>query len=313
MPITMTKSDQLKRRLRLRDLDTFLAVAACGGMRKAAQRLYISQPAVSKGIADIESELGVRLLNRSPAGVELTDYGHALHRHSVAIFDDLRRATDEIAFLADPSGGQLSIGCSETVSAGLAPAIIARLFQLRPRLVFNVESGDAPVLLSRFLRERTCELVIARPYGPVESDLEAVPLFHERMTVVVGPRHRFAARRKMSLAELAQEPWLLSRNETMRGSPATVAFERAGLELPPVRIVTGSLNLRYSLLATGRFVTIVPHSLLKFGAQRGTFKLLPVELPSWEQATCIVTLKGRTPSPVARSFIDVARELTKAL
>lgn len=309
----MRPSDNLRRRLKLRDIDTFMTVASCGGMRKAAQQLFMSQPAVSKGIADLENELGVRLLDRNPRGVEPTTYGRALIKHGVALFDGLRQAVNEIEFLADPSGGELSIGCSETISAGLAAASIARLSQRRPRLLFSVESGDAPVLLLHFLRERTCELVIARPYRQVDADFDAAPLFHERMSVVVGPGHRFAARRKISLAELANEPWLLSRNELMSGSPLASAFERDGLELPRARIVTGSLNLRYPLLATGRFVTIAPHSLLRFGQTRGTLKLLPVELPAWSQPTCIVTLSGRTLSPVAQSFIDVARELTKDL
>jgi DNA-binding transcriptional LysR family regulator len=163
----------------------------------------------------------------------------------------------------------LSLGCAETISAGLTAAIIARMSQQHPRLVFTVESGDAPVLLFHFLRERQCELVIARPYEDIAADLDAAALFHERLTVVVGPKHRYAARRKITLPELASERWLLSRNELMPGSPVATAFEREGLELPALRVVTGSLNLRYALLATGAFVSVVPHSLLHFGSQRG--------------------------------------------
>lgn len=311
--ITMDRSDSLRRRLRLRDLDTFMAAASSGGMRKAAQQLHMSQPAVSKAIADLEDELGVRLLDRSRRGVEPTLYGRALLKHGTALFDGLRQAVVEIDFLADPSGGELSFGCAETISAGLAAAVIARLTQRQSRLVFNVESGDAPVLLLHFLRERTCELVIARPYGAVDADLDCVPLFHERMTVVVGPGHRFASRRKIRLVELADEPWLLSRNELMPGSPVVAAFEREGLELPRKHVVTGSLNLRYALLGTGRFVTIVPHSLLRFGQHRSSLKLLPLELPSWAQPTSILTVKGRTLGPVAEIFIEVARELTRGL
>ncbi len=309
----MRRGDQLRRRLHLRDLDTFTEVATAGGMRKAAERLHMSQPAVSRAIADLERELGVRLLDRSRQGVEPTLYGRALLKHASALFDGLHQAVGEIDLLADPEGGELSFGCAETISAGLAAAVIDRISRRQPKVVFNVESGDAPVLLLHFLRERTCELVVARPYGPVDADIDDVPLFRERMTVVVGANHHLARRRKIGLDELAAQPWLLSRNELMAGSPIATAFAAQGLPLPRTRIVTGSLNLRYSLLASGRFVTVVPHSLLKFTTPRGTLKLLPLELPAWTQPTSILTLKGRTLGPIARQFIDTALELTSEL
>lgn len=310
----MSSKQNLRRRLRLRDLDTFMSVAATGGMRKAAEQLHMSQPAVSKAIADLEASLGVRLFDRSRRGVEPTVYGRTLVKHGRLLFDGLSQAAGEIEFLSDPSTGELSFGCSETISAGLAAAVVAKLTARAPRLVFNVESGEAPVLLLHFLRERSCELVMARPYaGAHEPDLEVTPLFKERMTVVVGPTHRHANRRKLSLAELAEDRWILSRNELMPGSPIVVAFEREGFDMPQSRVISGSLNLRYALLATGRAVTVVPNSLLHFSPNRGALKLLPIDLPSWEQATSILTLKGRTLSPVAGLFMDAAQELARGV
>jgi len=312
--IMPSSSDRLRRRLRLRDLDTFMAVAASGGMRKAAEHLHLSQPAVSKAINDLEDTLGVRLFDRSRRGVEPTVYGRTLLKHGRMLFDGLSQAVGEIEYQSDPSGGALSIGCSETISAGLAAALIAGLWKRQPRLVFNVESGDAPVLLLHFLRERTCELVIARPYGGrVDPDLDVVPLFRERMSVVVGAGHRHAKRRKISLNELADDPWILSRNELLPDSPIVAAFDRAGIDLPRNRVVSGSLNLRYGLLASGRAVTVVPDSLLRFGPNREALKLLPLELPLWDQHTSIITLKGRTLSPVAEVFIAAARDIASVL
>jgi DNA-binding transcriptional LysR family regulator len=291
-----------------------MAVAASGGMRKAAEQLHLSQPAISKAIGDLEGALGVRLFDRSRRGVEPTVYGRTLLKHGRTLFDGLRQAIGEIEFLADPSSGQLSFGCSETISAGLAAAVIAGLWKRHPRLTFNVESGDAPVLLLHFLRERACELVIARPYGErIDPDLDVIPLFRERMSVVVGPEHRHARRRKMSLRELCDDQWILSRNELMPGSPIVAAFDRAGIDLPRNCVVSGSLNLRYGLLASGRAVTVVPDSLLRFGPNLGALRLLPLELPSWAQHTSIITLKGRTLSPVAELFIAAVRDLAKAL
>src|SRR2546427_10074675 len=111
--------DRIGRRLKPRDLHVFLAVVEAGNMAKAADRLAISRPVVSKTIADLEHVLGVRLLDRTPKGVEPTLYGRALLRRSLGVFDELKQSVKEIEYLADPSAGEIRIGCTETISAGL--------------------------------------------------------------------------------------------------------------------------------------------------------------------------------------------------
>ncbi len=98
----MNQTELVDPRLKLQHLKVVMAVAEWGSMAKAAKHLTISQPVVSKVIADLEDVLGVRLFDRSPQGVEPTAYGHALLKRSIAIFDDLRTGVDELKFLADP-------------------------------------------------------------------------------------------------------------------------------------------------------------------------------------------------------------------
>src|ERR1700736_3667298 len=98
--------DRIGRRLKLRDLHILLAVAQRGSMAKAAAELAISQPAVSRAIADMEHALGLRLLDRSRNGIEPTAYGRALVKRGVTIFDELKQGLEELEFLADPTVGQ---------------------------------------------------------------------------------------------------------------------------------------------------------------------------------------------------------------
>src|SRR5687767_1988055 len=100
----------LGRRLKLRNLQIFLSAAREGSMAQAARRLGVSQPTISDAIADLESAFGVKLLDRTPRGVEPTIFGQALMRRSVAAFDELEQSTLDIAFLADPAYGELRIG-----------------------------------------------------------------------------------------------------------------------------------------------------------------------------------------------------------
>src|SRR5215510_13838022 len=313
----MQWADRIDRRLKLRDLRILMAVVQCGTMRKAADTLSVSQPVVSKAIADLEYSLGVPLLDRSPQGVEPTLYGQALLKRGVAIFDELRQSVKEIEFLADPTTGELHVGCSETVTAGLVSAVIDRLSRQHPQLLFHMELADLTTLQRHFLRERKCELVIGRMVRMVgatpEPDMNAEPLFHEQSFVVAMPPSRWIRRRKLALATLADEPWILSPSEIVAGAPAFEAFKAVGLELPRVKVLSNSLSLRNNLLASGRFLTIIPGSVLRFGPKNSLIKVLDVELPRLPRPIVITTLKNRTLSPVAKLFIDCVREVAKPL
>ena len=127
-------ADRIGRRLKLRDLHILFAVVQWGSMAKAAHHLAIPQPVVSASIGGLEQTLGVRLLDRSRRGVEPTVYGRALLNFGLAAFDALRQGVKEIEFLADPTVGELRIGCPEWIAAGLLPAVIYRLLQQHPRL-----------------------------------------------------------------------------------------------------------------------------------------------------------------------------------
>jgi DNA-binding transcriptional LysR family regulator len=101
----MQWTERIGRRINLRDLHILLAVAQTGSMSRAADRLAISHPVVSKTIADLEHALNVRLLDRTPQGTEPTAYGRAVLSCSTTVFDELRRVVQQIAFLSDPTTG----------------------------------------------------------------------------------------------------------------------------------------------------------------------------------------------------------------
>src|SRR5262249_48382245 len=123
----MPWTDRVKRRLKLRDLDILMAVADTGSMGKAAKRLNISQPAISKAVVELEDALGVRLVDRSRSGVVPTAYGLALARRGAAIFNDLRQGVQDIDFLLDPTKGEIRIGTTEPVARAIVLPAIDRL------------------------------------------------------------------------------------------------------------------------------------------------------------------------------------------
>src|SRR5215469_7206669 len=152
----MPWNDRTKRRLKLRDLDILTALIDTGTMGKAASRLGISQPAVSKAIAELEAALGVRLVDRERRGITPTPYGLALQKRSVAIFNDLRQGVQDIDFLSDPTTGEIRIGTTDPVSgrhrlALHRPAVAKAPAHLLPRRRYRgaVRGGDGALAVRR--------------------------------------------------------------------------------------------------------------------------------------------------------------------
>lgn len=301
--------EQLRRRVRLRDLETLALVVKAGGIRKAAPLLNLSQPAVSKAISELEAALGVSLLARGPRGVEPTAFGLALARRAEALTDGLRAALREIADLADPEGGEVRLGSMETLTAGVVGATAQDLLLTHPRLRLVFESGQSPDLIRHFLRGRLVDFVVARPWAhELPSDVEAKPLFHDRLFVVCGKQHALARRRKLALGDLLEQRWVLSRNEAQPDSPVGRAMSEAGLGLPAHTLLSGSLPLRFKLLAQSSCLTCIPHSLLPFLHNRASLHLLPVRLPPWHLPTMVMTLRDRVLPPAAELFLTRLRE-----
>jgi DNA-binding transcriptional LysR family regulator len=191
----MDWTERIGRRVRLRDLHILLTVAKTGSMGRAAVELAVSQPVVSKAISELEHALGFRLLDRSPQGVEPTRYGRAVVKWGVAAFDDLRQGVKELEFLADPTVGELRIGCSEPLAAGFVMAIVARLLRQRPNVTFQVVSADPVSLHTRELRERQVELVVAPMPGLDPGEDTAVEFLFEERLLVMASRMGAAAQR----------------------------------------------------------------------------------------------------------------------
>ena len=306
-------NDRIRRRLKLRDMDILLTVIKTGSMGKAADALNMSQPAVSKAIAGLEHTLGVRLLDRNRQGVEPTEYGRAMLDGGVAMFDDLRQAVKNIEFLADPAAGEVRIGSVPVFAASFVTTVIDQLSQRHPRIKFHLITGLVETLHHELI-DRKLDLAIAGRFDPVEDARIGFEfLFDASFVVAAGAQNPWARRRKIALAELVSEPWTLPPPESQTGAVHLEAFRGSGLNFPRATVVTDSPEVRMRLLATGRFLTIFPTSVLKFTARRPELKVLPVELPLARLPIGIVTLKNRTLSPVAQLFIDHAREIAKPL
>jgi DNA-binding transcriptional LysR family regulator len=307
--------NQIGRRLKLRDLHVFFTVVQCGSMAKAASQLGVSQPAVSEVIANLEHTLDVRLLDRRPQGIEPTIYGTALLKRSLAAFDELKQGIRDIEYLADPSAGEVRIGCAEFTASTLLPPVIQKFARNHPRVVLHVDQLVTPTLEFPALRERRVDVVIARLMRTVDEkrseELNVEVLFNDYSVIAAGTQNQWTRRRKIDIAELIDEPWVLPPPSSWNSMIVAEAFRARGLDLPQVSLISLSIHLRASLIATGPYITVLPNSVMR--GNRLAAKILPVDLPIRPWPVAVITLKNRMLNPPVQLFIDHLRSFTKSL
>jgi DNA-binding transcriptional LysR family regulator len=313
LEIAMELIDRVAHRLKLRDLRLLDTVVRLRSMAKAAHRLNISQPAVSKAIAELEHVFGVRLVARNRQGIEPTEYGRALLDCGLALFDDLRLGVKKIEFLADPTAGNVRIGCNPFLASAFVSSVVDRVTLRFPRIVVDVVIPQAEIIYQE-LSERKLDFLITRIWAPtVDHPFDFEFLFEDSFVVVAGAHNPWVRRRKIAITELMNEPWVLPPTEMTLGQITVDAFRACGLDHPRTTVVAATPEVRLSLLGTGRFLSIFPTSSLRFPTPHPALKVLPVELPVARVPNGIITLKNRALSPVAQLFIEHAREVAKPL
>jgi DNA-binding transcriptional LysR family regulator len=307
---------RIGRRLRLRDLHVFFTVVQTGSLAKAAATLQVSQPAVSQLIIDLEHAVGVKLFDRSSRGVTPTVYGRTLLARGQSAFDELRQGIREIEFLSDPTAGEMKVGCQEAIAAILSP-VLESFLQQYPRVVLDIYEEEFDRFAAR-LRDRTLDFVLQRLRNPIQpndpffDDLNVEVLFDDRMVIAAGIRSQWARRRKIELAELINETWILASPDTTNYRVITEAFRERGLGAPRIGLKTLSTHLRANLVASGKFIAPFPNSVLTFYADRFSLKALPVALSNKPWPVAILTLKNRMLNPVAELFLTHLRNFVRS-
>ena len=199
------------------------------------------------------------------------------------------------------------------MAAGLLPAVIDRISRRYPDIVIRVIPASVATLEFRELRERKADLRLQRiPASFVEDDLDIEKLSADPHRVVAGACSRWARRRKVTLGELVSEPWIFPPTQVVNAL-ITEAFRAQGLDVPRERVTASSILLRNHLLTTGRFLTVLPDSVLRYNAKQWSLKALPVDLRVEPRSVAIVTMKNRTVSPVVQLFIEHVRAVAKTM
>jgi DNA-binding transcriptional LysR family regulator len=308
----MDWSDRIGRRIKLRDLHVLMAVADTGSMAKAAAKLRISHPSISKTISDIEATLGVRLLDRSSQGAELTAFGEVLLKCGINIFDEMRQGLRSLENLSDPNSGEVRLGCTDIILNSLVPEIVRRFSREYPRVQLDVKLTNPGEHQIQELRERKIDLLITRATGR-QDDFNSERLFDEPFVFVVGAQSEVARKRQTALKDIINRNWVLPAYDSAPGALVAEVFRANGFSPPKPSVKTVAIQLTVSLIASGEFVGILPASVAALSAHRPALKALPLKSRGPRISAEIVFLKNRTLNPAVEAFIKSAREVTKSL
>jgi DNA-binding transcriptional LysR family regulator len=309
-----SRQGRIGHRIKLRDLEILLEVVRWGSMAKAAVPLAMSQPAISEAIAGTEGTLGIRLLDRGPQGVTPTVYAQALLRRADIAFDELRQGLREIEFLATPGAGEVRIGCPESLSAGFVAEIVARLSHQFPKVSVRVIAAQPGEQEFRELRERTVDLLLGRVFRPLAGDDVSMDvLCDDAFFVVAGANNPLARRSAIKLEDLHDERWVLFPDGSLSNAYIREAFSSNGADFPEPAVSSYSMQLRFHLLASAGFLTVLHGSVLVFNAEAWSLRKLPINLRIRPMPIAIFTLKNRTLSPVVQLFIEQAHKIASAM
>jgi DNA-binding transcriptional LysR family regulator len=287
-------------------------VADTGSMAKAAARLRISHPAVSKAISEIEGTLGVRLFDRGSQGAELTAYGEVLLRCGINVFDEMRQGLRSLEHLSDPNSGEVRLGCTDIILHSLVPPIVRKFSTKYPGVQLDVNLTNPGEHQIHELRERKIDLLMTRATGQ-QDDFHSEVLFDEPFVFVVGAQSEFARKRQIALKDIIGSNWVLPPYDSAPGALVIEVFRANGVSPPRPLVKTVAIQLTVSLIASGEFVGILPMSVAALSAHQAALRVLPLKSTGPRISAEIVFLKNRTLSPAVGSFIDCAREVAKSL
>jgi DNA-binding transcriptional LysR family regulator len=252
----------------VRQLEMFRAVAEEGGFTRAAQRLKVSQSAVSRQVKLLEEELGGLLLHRTGKGVTVTAQGELLLKAANRIHRDLQDVAWEISETQKLQRGRLSLGGGMTVCMYVLPRLLKKFRSLYKEVDLRVTSGTSEAIL-RLVRNHQVDLgLLTLPI--VATDLEVQPVLKEEMVVVTAPRHPLARQRTVDAKSLGRFPLVLFE----RGSNTRKVLDELFLEeeIPTdVAMETENVEIIKAMVASGLGISVIPYAAIARDMRAGRF------------------------------------------
>ncbi|MDQ6682883.1 MAG: LysR family transcriptional regulator [Chloroflexota bacterium] len=293
--------------LALPQLEAFVEVARCGSIGGAAERLYVTQPALTSRIQGLERALGSRLFVRGRSGSRLTETGRAFLPYAERVLGALAAGRATVGEMATGSAGRLAIGAAPAVSTYVLPAVLHRFQESHPLVQLAVRAGHSEEVLQMVLREDV-ELGLMRPIG--HPEITSVLIYEDRLVLVVHRGHPFASAGTVHMAQLGTEHLILFDRTSSYHELTSALVRQAGIR-PRGTIEVDNIDAAKRMVEQRIGIALLPATSVQI--EIGTGRLVPVEirdLPPVERQ--IVAARRRDagePSAAAAAFLAILEEL----
>lgn len=293
--------NQLNSRLKLRQLVAFHCIYQYGSLVKAARKLNVTQPALTRTIRELERVFGNPLFVRSNRGLSPTLFGQALAKRVANILAEMRYTVDELNALSHADAGHVVVGTIVSASAYLLPVAIADLKNVAPSIVITVREATNDILVPALANGEIDMLIWRIPPEPYEGIRHEI-LYQDKLCVVARPGHPLTRRRTVRLEHTVGYPWIVPVGESPVRQVVSESFRTAGLPAPGNIVESLSIVTNIGLLGRTDCIAVLPQTAAERFRGEGVVAVLPIQGMQPFGDVGISTWEARTLPPAARRF-----------
>lgn len=286
-------------------LQAFLEIVKEKSFSRAALRLYRTQPALSKQVRQLETELGQRLLSRQGKQVEPTPAGLVFLEHCRKILDTRREALETLQRMRERPRGRLSVGANEATSLYILPPVFAEFRARYPEVRLGIHRNFTRKLVQRVLANSLDFGVVSLPVE--EKELVVLPLHRDELAVIVPARHPLARRRAVTLEEVAEFPLVFPRTGRTRALLEAIFADR-NLE-PDVSLELASVEAIKKFVAAGLGITLMSRSFVKRETAQGILRAVPLRGMTLVRELGLIYHRDKYLCPVMLAFLKVVKDV----
>jgi DNA-binding transcriptional LysR family regulator len=298
--------------MELRQLRHFVAVVDTGNLSRAADRVAISQPALTRSIKNLEEYLGVELLERKPRGVVPTEAGVTLYHHAQVVLNECKRLKSDVREIERGVTGTVHVGIAAMFSAFVIDTVAVRVSTEHPRIAMAITEGFFEELVRELADGRIDVIFSNFPPVTVAADLKLEPLCSVTSTLVAGGKHPILRRKQIEKSELVALRWVIA-DQPHATDFLEKLFAADGLPAPRGVVRTNSLSLMAALLASGQFVSAMPEHLIARELDSGTMRRLPVAGGSVQRRAGLIYREMEHRRPAVEQFLEAVRKVCREL
>lgn len=294
----------------LRQLQAFVSVIDNGGFSAAAKAIHLSQAAVSERVANLESAIGMRLLDRSPREIRTTSVGKRFYTLARQLLEHKQAVSMELSELAGVVRGTLRIGASNIPGEYILPSLLPQFCSEYPRVELDMRIHDSIEIMD-FVHNGDVELGLVGA-KPTENYFTEEQLWADRLVLVVPAQHRLAGRKSVNADEIIHDPFIMREQGSGTRKLLEVVLALRGVELPPVTATLGSTTAVKEAVIGGLGVTITSERAVHKEVESGVLAVIELRGLKFERNFLLITNKGRTQSPLCKRFIEYLRKCYRA-